>query len=580
MLTATSKATDQKWSNILFALTKINRFRISGAYAHHWAWGHSSNFSSEEKRLNSATSYQTIYNSKSGGDKSHDNNYEMSASYDIDDRSIISAFGRVFLRNNMHSTSTSNTSVFQSDGSKYYSYLRNSTRKLHSPEYEASLSFERIFGEEGVDGKFFAGYSFYGRPYNESSNKTYADIDSVMGVSNNVSDLRDYLNENKSAENWHTVEMEYNHRIAQKHLIMFDVKSLARFDHDNTEDYYSEVGKKQYRLNEETTSHYKRTQALLNPALGYTYEHKKFLASVGIRSEIDYEKVVQKDYAYNKTFVDILYGATLSHSFSDRVSMTANYAKSVSRPSVSALDPHRDYTTLNQVTYGNINLKPQRNHIFSLSSDFRIGNYDAYYVGVELSHVYSNRLILDYSFLDGDVLNSTKSNIGYKHQTKLQISARKRFGNLFLRLVPSVEYLTFNAEKIGQKNHGFFFRVRGSGEYELPKNFYLDFEGSYNTDYVMLQGKGGKSFYYDLSLSKNFLRNKLRIMASVSSFIPIHYTGKGYTEATNYFYSYSSRYFNASFYLSVSYTLGKLKARVKTTEKKIENDDIKTDYSE
>lgn len=72
-----------------------------------------------------------------------------------------------------------------------------------------------------------------------------------------------------------------------------------------------------------------------------------------------------------------------------------------------------------------MDLKPQRNHTFSLSSNFRIGKYDAYYIGMELSHVYSNRLILDYSFLDGNILNKTKANIGCKHQTKLQISARK-----------------------------------------------------------------------------------------------------------------------------------------------------------
>lgn len=580
LMTATSKATDQKWSNTLFALTKINRFRISGAYAHHWTWGHSSRFSSEESRLNSVTSYQTFYNSKSGGNKSHDNNYELSASYDVDDKSIITAFGRLFLRNNMHSTSTGNTSVFQNDGTKYYSYLRNSTNNLKSPEYEASLSYERIFGEEGIDGKFFAGYSYYGRPYDEHKYKTYSEIDSVMGFSNTVGDLRDYLNENSSAENWHTVEMEYNHRFARKHLIMLDVKSLMRFDYDNTEDYYSAVGKNRYALDEQTTSHYKRTQTLLNSTLGYTYKHKNFMATLGIRPELDHEKMEQRDYTYHKTFVDIPYGVTLSHSFSDRVSLAANYAKSVSRPSVSALDPHKDQTVLNELTYGNMDLKPQRNHTFSLSSNFRIGKYDAYYIGLELSHVYSNRLILDYSFLDGNILNKTKANIGCKHQTKLQISARKRYGRLFLRIVPSLEYLTFDAEKIGQSNNGFFFRVRGSGEYELPKDFYLDFEGSFNTDYVMLQGKGGKSFYYDLSLTKNFLKNKLRLTASASSFVPIHYTEKGYTEAANYFYSYSSRYFNASFYFSVSYTLGKLKARVKSTEKKIENDDIKTDYSE
>ena len=130
------------------------------------------------------------------------------------------------------------------------------------------------------------------------------------------------------------------------------------------------------------------------------------------------------------------------------------------------------------------------------------------------------------------------------------------------------------------QNDGFFFRLRGEMELELPHSLYLSADGGYNTRYIMLQGRGSTSYNYTLSLSKYFLKNQLRVSCSAGSFLPTHYTKHNDWQADNYRYRSSYRYYQAYFNLGIRYTFGRLKARVKSTDKTIQNNDIKVDYSE
>lgn len=252
---------------------------------------------------------------------------------------------------------------------------------------------------------------------------------------------------------------------------------------------------------------------------------------------------------------------------------------SVSRPNIFALDPYVDSSTVNELSYGNPGLKPQRNQDISLTTAFRMGSGDAWYLSMSLAHQYSDRLLLGYSYLAGSVLHTTKDNIGHKNNTNLELSLRKRFGGFFFRTVTSLAYVQYSAQRIGQWHKGWFGRLRCMAEYELPKDYYLELEGNYHTKYVMLQGYGSEGYEYGLSLTKKVLGNRLTLMASAYSFLPIHYRWTSFTESNGYQYKGMGRNYQASFVISARYNLGHLKSRVKQTQKQIVNDDVKTDYT-
>lgn len=576
-----SEATDSKWFKSAWATTKVKRLRLSPCYSHLWNWDHASTSHFDVTRLASTSDYLTVEDSRNGGLRRHFNNVELSVSYDVDDHSLLSAYGRALWAHG-HSDSWQTRTVTQPDGSLSYHYLRRSHYKMESPEYYANLSFERFFGKDGDDGKFFAGYDFYGRSIESTQRKAYKEIDSVAGAANAISDLHDYITTNNSGGDWHTVEVDYERRLAKRHRILLYAKGLLRLDHDDERVSWTPTGQDDYTFDENASNRYKRTQTLLTPMAYYTYSTDKFLINAGAGMELDHEHINRHSmgYKFNNTFCNVLPSVSLSYEFSPRWSMEAGWSMSVSRPSVDALDPYVDSTNVNEHYYGNTHLKPQRNQQVAIGTSFSLGKRDPWNLSLGLTYVYSDRLILNYSFLEGDIFHSTKDNIGHKEDLQMQLSLRKRFGPFFMRVVPYLSFASFNASRIGQENDGWFFKVNGMAELELPKDFYLETSGSYHTRYIYLQGTGSEGYSYGLTLTKKLLRNHLTLTASASSFLPVHYTGHSHTEFDGYVRNSSNRYWNASFQLVVRYTFGKLKARVRNTEHTIENNDIKTDYDE
>lgn len=581
MLTMNVKGTDSSLFGSAWGTSKVNRIRFSGSVSFNKLYGHSSTVYSEEVRSECPLEYRTVTNGKSDGTVSNDYNVELSASYDVDDHSLLAAYGRAFFRNDMRWNSHNKTQVVQQDNSPSYSYAKILKGRLKSPEYQASVSFERVLGTKGDGGKFFLGYSFYGRPYYEKKEACYQEIDSVVGCASSISNLKDYLSTNSCGENWHTLEIEYNKRIGKNHLLVAGTKGLLRLDSEENGTKYSQLGQGIYNQIAEDAQ-YRRIQKLWKSSLGYTCNIKDLQLSLNLQYERDMEKMSRKSqgYSYQTTFGNLLPSAGVSYSFSSRGTLSLGYAMTIYRPNVSALDPYVDSTLVNELRYGNPNLKPQRNQKFSLRGNFQIGKRDAWYLGIALSYLYSDRLLLDYSYLSGNILHATKDNIGYKNDTQLELSLRKRLGNLFFRIVASSNYIQYSAGKVNLARNGWYAKARGIVEYELPKDYYLEVEGSYHTRYIMLQGYGTEGYEYGINLTKKIFHNRLTLMASAYNFLPVHFKWTSSSEAKGYKYNGSGRNYQASFLFSARYNLGHLKARVKQTQKQIVNDDIKTDYNE
>lgn len=568
MLTGSTRLSDCNWYNSVWGSTKVKRFRISGSFAHNWMYGHTSSGKLNEWRLNSSSNYLTSSQTKSFGTKSHDNNFELSASYDLGEKTLLSVFGRAFLRNNMHWNNRIFTQVTQSNDCLNYSYIKKGHNKLVSPEYQASLYFEHLYGEDENEGKFFMGYNYYKRPYEETR---YVEYDSIMGGNE---DLCNYIREERNSEDWHTFEMEFRTRSYRNHSITLDLKGLARIED-------SRFGI-DFQQRSNNANDFYRKQYLVTPLIAYTFSNNKYSWSLATRIEADHEKMERKSHQtkYNNTFYNILPSADFSMNVSSRVLLSIDYDMSVLRPSISALDPFIDSSSVNRLSYGNSKIKPQRNQKISFTSHLRLGNGDAWYVGLALSYLYSDRIILKYNDLVEDILHITVDNIGYRNVGELQLSLRKRFGNLFLRTTSTVDYVSYSAPRLSQSNKGFTYNVRCMAEYELPKDYFLEFEGVYRSKNILLQGNGSDEYRYGFTLSKNFLRNKLRLLVSAENFAPIHKTDHSDLYTQNYVEKRSSRYYNATFMFSARYNWGNLKSHVKKTKKTIEDIDIKRDYNE
>ena len=580
--TISTDVSDSRWRNTLFGLTKYKKLTMSLSYTNRWDYGHGAVDEREEYRENSADNYAFYKRTEDDGYKANAHDMEGTASYEIDDFSLLSAYGRVILNNasNPHQDMYETGTMFRQDGTRNYSYAKRSHRLFLNSEYDAYLFYERHLGRGGQQGKFFLGYRFYKRPFDETTTLKYENVEFENKDAGYEEDFYDYVRRHKSSRGYHTVETEFVHKIGTCHKFSVGGKYIMRPENEDFTLDVSPVYSESFIRDEEGTSRYTHHQHVFNGYASYNYLTSRFNLTGGMVYELQHDRLRHSvpEHNLDRTFHNVFPRLTMAYTCSKKMSLKLAYAMSALRPDIFALDPYIDATVPMQLSYGNQRLKPEISHTIQLSSYHDLGRYTLRWA---LSHQHTNRIILDYRFLDGDMLHLTKDNLGRKNLSALSVWFSGRpCRNLFIRLSPVVHYVYYDASRLSMQNDGFFFRLRGEMELELPHSLYLSADGGYNTRYIMLQGRGSTSYNYTLSLSKYFLKNQLRVSCSAGSFLPTHYTKHNDWQADNYRYRSSYRYYQAYFNLGIRYTFGRLKARVKSTDKTIQNNDIKVDYSE
>lgn len=90
---ATTRLKDYSWQASLWGLTKINKFCVSGSYYYMLNYDHKDKDYLEEMRGISEDQLSYVRKTTNSGYRAHFNNAELSMSYDIDDHTIVSAYG-------------------------------------------------------------------------------------------------------------------------------------------------------------------------------------------------------------------------------------------------------------------------------------------------------------------------------------------------------------------------------------------------------------------------------------------------------------------------------------------------------
>ena len=574
-----SEAQDNRWYNNVFALTKIKRFCINGNYSNLWMFDHDSNSSTDEYRYNDTDRYLYQTRTKKRGFRQDSHNVELTASYDIDDQTLLSAYGRMILKSDPHDSFSEQGFFRDNQNQLRASYLKNNRGRYDNKEWEGNLCYERLFGDEGSEGSFFAGYKYYGRPFDEYIIETYELPEMNQTSEKYFSNYYNYDRVYISREDHHTLETEYRRLFHTFHTIDLGGKTIYR---NETEE--NTVRKSYLYPNDaqEGGDYYQftRDQAVLMGYFMYIYQNNAMRFSASAYVQDQYDRLDQKDlnYRFSHNYLNVTPATSISYVLNPRCSFEFDYNMGLLRPDISALNPYVNKTNPLRWEYGNDQLKPERSQNFMLSTNF---NLNKLYMRWAMAYGYADRVILNHRFLVGDILHITKGNIGIRHTVQLSgFLSSKVTKTSSLRLTPSLSYSVYRAAALGKSNRGFFFNLRGQWEQELPWNLFLELSGRYNTPYIWLEGKGFKDFGYNVTLSRSFLNSHLRISCSASNFSPIHYTRYSEYYSDNYASFSSSRDYHAAFSLNIRYSFGKLKASVKRTEKTIENDDIKDDYDE
>lgn len=582
--TLTSKLTDQNWNNSFYGLTKNKNLTISFDYQNIWDFEHSKTTEVTETRNNSELYYNSSKTLLSNGYKSNAHSFELSASYEASNTTLFNSYGRIILSSfsNPHENSQEIGTMYKKNGIMNYSYSRNNHRLFKNTEYDFTFSMEHSFIRNYIlNGKLYIGYNFYNRPYQQTSTTIYEKIDSVNMSIETLNEFYNYIEQENSKSPIHTFESNIWYKMGQKFRLTVGGKFVVR--PQTTERYlhkffFLPCASVQEAKIKAFNNHNQQVAAIYG---SYGYFTDKVKLDLGIRYEYQKDKLLHSKMVQNfrKSFNDILPSLNVAYYLKNNTSMEFSYNMNVSRPNITVLDPYVDENTPMQITYGNQNLKPENSHVLQCTLNYKICKYRFM---TSLNYTHTNRIMLNYQFIENNILHNTTGNIGQKDYTSLYNSISGRASkNIFLRFIHSLSYIDYRASVINRYRNGWSYYVKGFLEYELPNNYYINLEGNYHTRNILLQGVGYESYNYNITVTKYCLNNNLRLSISADNFFNIHNANKVYKTADSYNSCTFVKRYQAMFLLKVSLSLGSLKANVKKTDKKIErNNDVKYDYDE
>ncbi|MDE5738757.1 MAG: outer membrane beta-barrel family protein [Bacteroidaceae bacterium] len=577
--TANSELSDEKWRNGAYLFTKRNRLGISLWYHNTWMWEHDNKRKVEEWRYGHQDLYHTERETKESGYKVDLNNLEMNLSYEITPLKLFSVYTRALLKANPHTTATTDCKVESDAAVQTYRYKHEQNHKAdRDAEYDVTLEYEHLFGENAKHGKFYAGYEFYYRPVKSHTDKEYSLLEYV-----DPTYVKDFFNNKEwtsSDEKWHTFNMLYRRKISSHQFFVED--DMRYRDEGN-----SVLQEQFYNFNPDMASYcktdreeYKHWQFMNALRMGYGYNHGKIGVNAGaihvFMRDSSQEPLLQNSFSKNRQMVTPY--TDLSYAMNGKTSFRLAYAMGRQVPDIQALNPYVNTEVPGRLSYGNPNLKPQTAQSFSLSSNLRIGKFNLY---ASSTHSFAKDLILQHSFLKDDILHITMNNIGkrYENQTQATVSS-KIFPTTWMQVDTKLYYTDYAENAYYQRNRGCTFSVNASFEQELPHNFDLSVSGGYNTPYIYMQGKGEENFYYNIGIYKSFPKKRLTISAEANSFLPIYYTNVRENRSADYYSVTHNRSFHASFRLSLRWRFGKMKAEERQIDESINHEDIKRHYDE
>ena len=318
----------------------------------------------------------------------------------------------------------------------------------------------------------------------------------------------------------------------------------------------------------------------------YEFKYKHFGLRAGLRYEFtrqyaNYEDFPEQDFG--ASFSDVVPSLMLSYTSGGKHSLSLAYNMRISRPGINYLNPFRDSgQTPLYVEYGNPDLDTERYNVVTLNYSYFAQDIT---VGAELRYTQTGNGITHYSFVDGGgVVNSTYANIGISHIPHLtffgnwniggstRINCNAGFGYERMRTNSSAA-----AKDITRwSNDGWAFHAMAGLEQNLPWRLLLTVNAGANQGSLSLYSMARPIFYwYWLSLQRKFLKDdRLTLQVSASTFAPKLYEYRFSSRATDCISTDIQRMRMMQYAVSLSYTFGELKAKVKKTSKSIQNTDV------
>ncbi len=259
----------------------------------------------------------------------------------------------------------------------------------------------------------------------------------------------------------------------------------------------------------------------------------------------------------------------LSYSLPDNNELQMNITRRVNRPRGRQINPFHDFSDSTNISYGNLELKPEYTTAFEFNY---LKTWDNHSMSSTLYHRFTDDVIQGVSYINGKTMESTFMNVTQSQSTGLELVVKN---NLFriLNLTSSLNFYynmleastytnPYNPSVVttipGQENFTWSGRVMGN--IILGKNTFGQITADYSAPRLIAQGKQSSSYAIDLGLRQTFLDRNLSVNLMVRDLLDSR-RRSSVTWGTG-FYQQSESYFHGRMIgVTATYNFGNMKPK-------------------
>ena len=434
----------------------------------------------------------------------------LSLGYELDSMSTMSLTAQLTSMN-MKNTGHTETSLLTSRqpyddiNPMGWSYGNDIDMKNRQTSFSGSADYQRFFNKERTSWVALA----YQLTYSPTHNKQRTDFDVVAGL---PIDITDRFSDNREKTLEHTFQTDFTTPLGSvvggsaAHTLNLGAKLMLRKASSDASYYMADV------YSQAMSMDYEHKNRIGAAYAEYEGKWGSFGAKAGLRYEHTWQDVEYKlgnGQDFSTDYGNLVPSASLSYSLAPTSNLGLTYNMRISRPGITYLNPYVDRSNPTALTYGNSNLEVEKTHNVGLV----FNQYSSkLMLNLNLSHNFTDNAIEQYTFDDGQYLNTTYGNIVKRHQTALSGYVNwLAHKNTRLFLNGGVSYVDLRSDVLSYKNSGWQANAMAGVQQTLPWNMTL---GTYlisqSKTYTLQGWSSGMNLLIGM-LSKTLFNDKLTL---------------------------------------------------------------------
>lgn len=483
--------------------------------------------------------------------------FNVNATYEIDSLNLINVqLGSNFSKNRSRDVLDS---YFYKQNLLNENNISANNSKSDGNGFETSVNYQIGFKNDKTQ-LLTLSYKFNNYDYNMTS------LSDITNVLSNSSNQIEQNNVNQNSENTFQIDFVKN---IKKVSLETGLKAILRRNSSDYDAIPESVFNSDEFLNKQNIygAYFSTKFTLLN------WNFQTGLRLEGTQTNVNFTST---NTEVNQNYFNLIPNISISKSWKENHSINFGFSQRIKRPGIIRLNPFVNKSNPYFEISGNPYLKSVVNNDLMANYSFN----KKINLNVGLSYSFSNKIDLKVSTYDPSTNitkmtyeNSSKaSRLGLDYYLNYPVNKKLNFsinGN------SAMFFINGTVNDVFVENNLFTYYVYLSANYQFEKNWTVNSNLEVTSKMPAgLQNTTNSFVGSSFSFSKSFLNNQLTFSAYINN--PFSKFRKSVTETfgdTFYQNNYIRDYYR-SFGLNVSYKFGKLKSEVKTTKRKINNNDL------